>query len=210
MKNYYDIEFLKETFELQEDATLVWATRPRHHFPKEHGMNIFNANRAGKQVGFSKGGHGHLTIPVTVLGQKKRLQVSRVVYTLFHNQNIPDGHVVDHVDGDPENNHPSNLRVTTRTLNNRNAVHTPGSSGCLGVRQTKSGRYTAVIGSHKSRVGFYHLGTFDTLKEAYAARIGAGVVLDYTTRHLKEPHKQLEMSDVDLIYEHEKRASRPL
>jgi hypothetical protein len=186
MKDLYDLRVLRECFELHEDGTLIWKSRPAHHFKNEHGMNIFNAKYAGKPVGSSIGPKGHRTIPITFNGQKKRRRPSfaKVVYMLHHDCKVEPGMVIDHIDGDPGNNHPSNLHAVTYQENNRNAVHRPGRSGFVGVRERPDGWYEARIGSH-SDGEFHYLGLYKTAEEAYAAYVGAGVALGYTPRHLR-------------------------
>lgn len=186
MKDPYDLQFLRETFVLQEDGTLVWTTRPRHHFKNDHGMNIFNAKSAGKPVGVSRCLKGYQTIPISYYGQPKRrrLSVSRVIYSLAHNVQLTPDLVIDHLDGNVSNNHPDNLRAVPSAHNNRNAVHRPGKSGFVGVRQRGDGWYYAQIGCQK-RGEFKQLGRYRTAEEAYAAYFGAGVALGYTLRHLR-------------------------
>lgn len=186
MNDPYDLEFLKETFVLLEDGTLVWATRPRHHFKNDHGMNIFNAKSAGRPVGVSRCPKGYQTIPITYHGQPKRrrLSVSRVIYSLANDVQLAPDLVIDHFDGDVSNNHPTNLRAVPTVQNNRNATHRPGKSGFVGVRRRRDGWYDAQIGCQK-RGEFRYLGRYRTPEEAYAAYVGAGVVLEYTRRHLR-------------------------
>lgn len=186
MKDFYDLAFLRETFALLEDGTLVWATRPRHHFKNDHGMNIFNAKSAGKPVGVSKCPKGYQTIPISYQGQPKRprLSVSRVIYSLANEVQLAPDLVIDHLDGDVSNNHPDNLRAVPTAHNNRNATHRPGRSGFVGVRQRWDGWYDAQIGCRK-RGEFKYLGRYRTAEEAYAAHFGAGLALGYTIRHLR-------------------------
>ena len=48
---------------------------------------------------------------------KKRDRVHRIVWQLSNNANIPDGMVIDHIDNNKGNNLPSNLQLTTYTVN---------------------------------------------------------------------------------------------
>ena len=185
MSNQYDLQFLKETFALLEDGTLVWATRPRHHFVNDAGMNRFNARCAGQPVGMSCGPKGHLSVPVSYQGKLKafRPYVSRVVYSLANDVHLTKDLVIDHEDGDVTNNKPDNLRAVPIAFNNRNAIHRPGKSGIVGVREAKSGGWDAVLGSHRDGQ-YVYVGRFPTKEAAFEARCRVGRDLGYTERHL--------------------------
>ncbi len=62
------------------------------------------------------------------------MKVSRIVWILTNGQ-IPDGLFVDHKDGNPSNNHPSNLQVITNPQNVRaiNKLPCTSTSGFMGV-----------------------------------------------------------------------------
>lgn len=70
-----------------------------------------------------------------VIGFKGRFtQIHRIIWQLIKGE-IPDGFVVDHIDGDSLNNNISNLRIITQDKNSRNArKRKDNSSGVAGVR----------------------------------------------------------------------------
>ncbi len=49
----------------------------------------------------------------------KMYLIHRVIYEMLHGK-IPEGKQVDHIDGDPSNNSPSNLRLVSQPENQRN------------------------------------------------------------------------------------------
>lgn len=59
-------------------------------------------------------------------------QAHRIVYQMMVGE-IPDGHVIDHINGDRSDNRPSNLRAVTPMVNARNrkksVVNTSGKTG---------------------------------------------------------------------------------
>ena len=112
-----------------------------------------------------------------------RPYVARVVYSLANDVQISDDLVIDHLDGDVSNNHPSNLRAVPIAFNNRNSVHRPGKSGIVGVREAKSGGWDAVLGSHRDGQ-YVYVGRFPTKEAAFEARCRVGRALGYTERHL--------------------------
>lgn len=95
--------------------------------------------------------------------------VKRSMYLHRFLTNCPKGYVVDHVNGDKLCNIPSNLRVTTQRQNVWNTKLMDRSHGLpLGVSQYRK-RYVAKIYDGKVR----HLGTFDTVKDAFSAYLAA-------------------------------------
>ena len=70
--------------------------------------------------------------------------VHRIIWTLFYGE-VPDGFVIDHIDGDSLNNIISNLRLITQAENRRNTrKFKNNTSGVSGVNlQTQSnGKYS--------------------------------------------------------------------
>lgn len=95
---------------------------------------------------------------------------ARLVWFIVHGQ-WPD-HEVDHVNGDPSDNRLSNLRLATRSQNNRNRG-TPrnNTSGVKGVAfHIGAGAWVAYIRAGGRRI---HLGTFAKKEEAVAVRTDA-------------------------------------
>lgn len=99
---------------------------------------------------------------------------------------VPDGMVVDHIDGNGLNNSRSNLRVCTVTENVRNRqLSLTNTSGYIGVAFfPRTGRWKATIGSvHGNR----HLGYFSTALEAALAYDAACRELRGEFAHLNFP-----------------------
>lgn len=91
----------------------------------------------------------------------------RVIWQMVHGS-IPDGMVIDHIDGDPFNNRLANLRCVTDRQNGLNRkVHKNSSTGFPGVYKTKGGRFRARAVVNGRVVG---LGTYETIEQAIAAR----------------------------------------
>lgn len=115
-------------------------------------------------------------IRVRVSGREFRAH--RLIWEM-HYGTIPDGMLVDHIDGDPYNNRIENLRLATRQQNNMNKAKilgncTTGSDLPKGVTRTANGTFRARITvSNRTE----SLGTFKTIEEASAAYKEAAEIL---------------------------------
>ena len=99
-----------------------------------------------------------------VLVNGKHSLVHRIVW-IMHNEEIPSGYVIDHINGDKLDNRICNLRLATSQQNSRNRA------GVKGVcRVTRTGKWQAAIQVGGRSV---HLGTFDSEEKAVAKRIEA-------------------------------------
>lgn len=177
------IEYLRECFDLDADTGLIrWKVRPIHHFkatPKrtaEHSANRTNSFCAGKLAFTSRHALGYLRAE---LGGRL-LQAHRVAFALF-NGRWPNGDI-DHINGDPSDNRPVNLRDVTHTVNMRNmARRCNNQSGHSGVHWNKrTEKWTASIGGGSQRV---YLGEFTDLSEAIDARVAAEKNNGYHPNH---------------------------
>lgn len=117
-----------------------------------------DTNSAGyRRVCFDRGPRGRF-----------RAFAHRLVWVL-HNGPIPDGFLVDHIDGDHLNNRIENLRLVNKSGNSQN---TDKWRGCW--LDGRTGKYRAQI---KSGGRQRHLGLFNTEAEARAAYLAAKAVL---------------------------------
>lgn len=65
---------------------------------------------------------------------RSTMRRSQLVYSLKYGP-IPEGMDVDHIDGNRANDHPDNLRIVTRDINNRNRKkRCDNTSGITGIR----------------------------------------------------------------------------
>lgn len=133
---------------------LVWIKHPGGRHAKVGGAALCGVNSTGYYNGKLKG--------VSLLAH-------RVVYYLVHGT---EPEVVDHVDRDPMNNHPDNLRAATKQQNAFNSIgHADNLTGYKGV--TRAGKkYQAVLcfrGVNR------YLGRFPTAAEAHAAYLQAAM-----------------------------------
>lgn len=98
----------------------------------------------------------------------------RIAWAMHHGE-WPDL-MIDHKNGQRDDNSISNLRQATDLVNQQNRRSAQKSSACgfLGVQAHKNGRFQAKIRAGGRRL---HLGNFSTAEEAHAAYMAAKSVL---------------------------------
>lgn len=117
----------------------------------------------GRKLQYSQLPSGHFLTCV----DGKSVKRAHAVWIYHNRQPIPDGKWIDHIDGNPSNDNPENLRVVTRSENNRNRkLHVNNTSGLTGVCWCKKTEKWIV---HISLDGtLTHLGRFSNRFAAYA------------------------------------------
>ena len=177
------LTFLNECFRLVDDSKLFWRDeRPLEHFQSEHGLRMWTSRFKGKEAGNVNKATGYRIVYASCNGTRRTIKAHRLVWALHH-QDLPCPTLeVDHIDGDVLNNHVSNLRLVSHSDNMRNTrMYSCNTSGVNGVSWNKEQeKWKAYILINRKRK---HLGTFDTIKEAAAARKAADIEHGYTDRH---------------------------
>lgn len=108
------------------------------------------------------------------LGNGKELRAHRIIWILCNMQEIPEGYLIDHIDGNKANNLITNLRLATRSQNNYNSKGRSKLGLPRGVQITDSNNYRAKIHYQGQ---YYDLGTYNTVEEAGAAYQEAAEIL---------------------------------
>ena len=149
---------------------LRWLTRPISHFKSQQIMNLTNTAKAGKPaVSILPRANGEKYWRVGV--NKKTYQAHRIVYFLHHGID-PGNLLIDHINGNGEDNRIENLRLATQHENQANRQSkNKNKSGIRGVYwHGQAKKWTARIKVNYKDV---HLGMFSELIDAAAARKSA-------------------------------------
>lgn len=123
----------------------------------------FNTKFAGKEAFKKIDRAGYLCGTINC----KRLFAHRVAWAIFHGE-WPELSI-DHIDGNPQNNRISNLRLATVSENNRNRgknrLNKSGYKGVSYLPRRKKWRATIMIPGERVKL----LGVFETPQEAHIA-----------------------------------------
>lgn len=119
--DYFVVDFSSPT-------GLRWKSNIRDFAKTRKGGN----SHAGKPAGARHASKGKVKT-VTVVFRKKSIVVSRIIWEITYGK-IPDGMIIDHLNGDPWDNSLSNLSLKTRAENIRNcAIRSDNNTGVVGV-----------------------------------------------------------------------------
>jgi len=146
------VDQLNEWFSVK-GSELVWKTS---YFP----------DLVGKRAGYLRP-DGY----TEVRKHSHKMLAHRIVYCMTHNQD-PGNFFVDHIDGNPTNNAPSNLRIATQSENMRNVrrLRSNNKSGHHGVSFAKVGEIEYWRASVCLKNKTIHLGSYGCKEAAIAAR----------------------------------------
>jgi len=172
-----------------DTGCLFWRERTTSDFrdgkrSKEWRCKLWNKKYAGKQA-FSTNARGYIVGTVDEVG----LRANRVAWAI-HFGEWPENEV-DHKNGDPSDNRLENLRDVSQVENLRNCRRRKDStSGHTGVHWHKaSGKWQAHGVSNGRR---HHIGLFNDIEDAVAARGEFSVQNGYTNRHGKAEEFDLD------------------
>lgn len=181
-ESFIDALSLREMLSVDERGNLVWLMRPANHFrgtesrSQAHAANNWNSRYTGKQALTCVDASGHLQGRIN----GRLIYAHRAVWAI-HYGTWPD-HSIDHINGDPSDNRIENLRDVPHVANMRNTSgHRTNTSGVNGVsRYKRHGNWVASITVNGKSI---HLGYFNTVEEAAAARAAADARYGFHENH---------------------------
>ncbi|MFN3577122.1 MAG: HNH endonuclease signature motif containing protein [Tabrizicola sp.] len=185
MTRNIDLAFAREAFTYDPETGIVYwnKDRPISHFPTHRGYRQWLGRNAGKPAG-SPNSDGHLYVTVTHPDRKRQaIAVHHIAWMLANESDLPKGKHIDHLNRDPTDNRPENLRAVDPYLNARNmTLSRKPSTGFNGIYKVKDGyevRLTVAVGRSPQIIG-----RCKSLEEAVALRVETGLRLGYTPGHL--------------------------
>jgi hypothetical protein len=138
---------------------------------------LFNKRTGRPAGGVNTGGY----LQVEIKG--KKYMVHRVIWDMSNpSDTLSDHDEIDHIDHDPKNNRIDNLRKVSPGENRKNkSRYKSNKSGTAGVHfENRRGKWVAKIRlSGRNR----HIGYFDSLEAAVAARADAERANGFHTNH---------------------------
>lgn len=149
---------LPTQIELWKILTLDWDTGFLYWKPRPNMSKQWNTRFAGKRAG-NTNTRGYRTIAIDRVAYLEH----RLIWQMIH---CEEPEVIDHIDGNPSNNCPRNLREATQFDNMANRGRKKGKLLPKGIDLTPIGKFRATI---KARGQIYRLGHYDTLDAAQAA-----------------------------------------
>lgn len=139
------------------------------HFKVDVSTGTLHRTKATRRDFLGPVGHDNGQGYLRLCFQGSLFLVHQIVWRLVHGKVIPIGKVVDHINGDPGDNRPSNLRAVSQSRNKLNAgPYRTNTTGKRGVTFNKGkGKYEVTITVDQDRVW---IGQYDTVQKAVLAR----------------------------------------
>jgi|SRR5580765_6772565 len=180
IKRLPPVEVLHEMLDYDPATGIfIWLERPLSHFPYEGERRRWNGKFAGKPAGYVNT-RGYRVIGISIRGVSKTYIAHRLAWLLVRGKPVP--RIIDHIDGNPDNNRIGNLRRATNAQNMSNAGKmATNTSGTKGVYLERDGRWRARVTLGGKQ---YDCGRFETMEEAAEARrYGAAKLHGRFARH---------------------------
>jgi len=164
-----DIVYLHECFFYDaQSGVLRWRERPESHFLTKSKHKRFNTISAGKEAG-TVDAQGYKIVRLTYKGEHKSYRVHRICYALVHGDTTQ---IIDHINGNRQDNRASNLRAVEPRINVANQI-SPRREGLKGAYWDKhKRRWLAQISVDYKKI---YLGRYDTEREAHNAYFEAAM-----------------------------------
>lgn len=146
---------------------IFYRPRPIEMFPSERIFRSWNSRFSGAEAFNTLNTKGYFYGRLL----EQRYLRHRVIWKMAHG-NDPDE--IDHINRNPADNRIENLRASTRSENNINRrMSKYNTSGHVGIYQQNDAHGFSWVSQIKRNGNAVHLGRFQSIEEAVAARMGA-------------------------------------
>ena len=151
-----------------DSGALTWKRRGAEQFGSKAGYRLWNYRYAGKSAGTktfnADGSAGGITLRL----DNVTYRAHRLIWELLYGA-IPEGRVIDHINGNPFDNRITNIRMCTPQQNRCNTKLSKANvSGFKGVSfRPKEGKWRAAIGMNGRRITIGSYRTIDEARSAY-------------------------------------------
>jgi len=162
-----DLEYLKENFFVDASSLSGLgrrADRPLSHFSNETHYKRWRTKNSDLPCGYI-GSNGYYHVKLNYIAYP----IHRIIFAIHNDTSDLQDKQVDHIDGNPLNNSPSNLRLATNSQNQFNRKkNKKNSSGYKNISFLKRlNKYRCAMQVDKKDI---YIGLFSTIEEAVVAR----------------------------------------
>lgn len=175
-----DLEYLNNRLDYDsETGIFLWKAMPESFFETKNAWSSWNSRFSGKEAG-KKRPDGYVSVRMKYEGKSHSNLLHRIAYKMCYWKD-PDG-FVDHINGVRSDNRICNIRVVTRSENQRNQQRrSNNTSGVMGVNWSKHANAWLVRITYDGKQK--NLGYYKEFEEAVRVRLQAEKEHSYHQNH---------------------------
>jgi len=158
-----------------ETGKLFWRPRAPAWFKNNAAHDVWTQKYCGKEALIGRNAKGYRKGSVLY----KQCLAHRAIYAMMTGRWPADQ--IDHINGVPDDNRWMNIRSVTPAENSKNLARPKNNtSGYVGVWMGRTKKWQADIIVNNKKI---HLGSFDQIEDAAAARAAAEVIYGFHPNH---------------------------